>query len=267
MRQSTVAQRGLEDGLPAEAGFSPERLQRLSDELKREVEQGLLPGAVTLIARHAKVVHFEAVGWRDRAARAPMSTDAIFRIASMSKPITSVAAMALVEQGRLQLENPVAAYLPRFDGIEVAVPRSDPGGGPPALDRVPAVRPPAVHDLLRHTAGLTYQFFDTPVGRLYREADLRGRDRSNADFASALAALPLAYQPGAGWNYSHATDLLGCVVEVASGRSLLEWEEQEILGPLGMTDTSFWISDPRKHDRVAEAAAPDNRPFGAPLDD
>ncbi|MGH8150098.1 MAG: serine hydrolase domain-containing protein, partial [Steroidobacteraceae bacterium] len=119
----------------------------------------------------------------------------------------------------------------------------------------------------RHTAGLTYQFFDTPVGRLYREADLRGRVRSNAEFASALAELPLAYQPGAGWNYSHATDLLGCVVEAASGRSLLEWEEQEILGPLGMADTSFWISDPRKHDRVAEAAAPDNRPFGAPLDD
>ena len=262
------ANRGLEEGNAEEAGFSRERLQRLTDHIRGEVDAGLIPGATMLIARHGKIVYFEAIGFRDRSAGAPLTKDAIFRIYSMSKPVTSVAAMTLVEQGKLYLENPIAAYLPALAGVKVAVPRNDPiFFAPQGIDLVAPARPPTVHDLLRHTSGLTYGFFETIVAKHYRDANLFAGDFTNAEFAERLAALPLAFQPGAGWNYSHSTDLLGRVVEVASGKSLYEWEKAQILGPLGMSDTSFWIADKSKHGRVAEAAAPDNLAGGAPLYD
>jgi len=262
------ASRGLEEGNPEAVGFSRERLERLTDHIRAEVDAGLIPGATMLIARHGKIAYFEAIGFRDKPAQAPMTRDAIFRIYSMSKPVTSVAAMTLVEQGRLYLEHPIAAYIPAFAGVKVAVPRNDPiFSTPQGIDLVPPVRAPTVHDLLRHTAGLTYGSFETIVAKHYREAELFVGDFSNAEFAERLAALPLAFQPGAGWNYSHATDVLGRVVEVASGKSLLEWEQEQILGPLGMSDTSFRIADKSKHGRVAEAAAPDNLAAGAPLYD
>jgi CubicO group peptidase (beta-lactamase class C family) len=262
------ANRGLEEGNPEQVGFSRERLQRLTDELHREVEAGQLPGATLMIGRHGKIAYFEAVGWRDKAAKAPMTKDAIFRIYSMSKPITSVAAMTLLEQGKLQLENPVAVYLPQFADAKVGVPR--PGlmaGMPPVMDLIPAGRPMTVQDLLRHTSGLTYGFFDTAIGKLYRDANFFGADLTNAEFVEKLAALPLAFQPGAGWNYGHSTDVLGRVVEIVSGKSLYEWEQEQILGPLGMSDTSFHIADKSKHGRVAEPAPPDHLIGGAPLYD
>jgi CubicO group peptidase (beta-lactamase class C family) len=259
------ATRGLDEGNPEQVGFSRDRLKRLTDELHREVEAGQLPGATMLIARHGKIAYFEAVGFRDKAAKAPMSKDAIFRIYSMSKPITSVAAMTLVEQGKLLLENPVAAYIPQFADAKVGVPR--PGlmaGMPPIMDQIPVGRPMTVQDLLRHTSGLTYGFFDTAIGKLYRDANFFGADFTNAEFVEKLAALPLAFQPGAGWNYSHSTDVLGRVVEIVSGKSLYDWEQEQILGPLGMSDTSFHVADKSKHARVAEPAPPDHLVGGAP---
>jgi CubicO group peptidase (beta-lactamase class C family) len=262
------SKRGLEEGNPEQVGFSRDRLQLVTDELRREVEQGLLPGAILLIARHGKIAYFEAVGFRDKAAQAPMTKDTIFRIFSMSKPVTSVAAMALVEQGKLYLEHPVAAYIPAFSKIRVAVPRPDPSSMmPPAVDLVATVRPPTVQDLLRHTAGLTYGFFESSAAKMYRDANLFAGDFTTAEFVERLAALPLAYQPGAGWNYSHATDVLGRVVEVASGKSLFQWEKEQILDPLGMADTAFFVADKAKHGRVAEAAAPDHQFAGYPLYD
>ncbi len=263
----TGSGRGLEEGRPEALGFSPERLGQLRETLEDEVARGLMPGAVVLIARHGRIAFCEALGWRDRTAAAPMPRDAIFRIASMSKPITSVAVMTLVEQGRIQLDHPLSVYLPRFEHVRVAVPRSRGTGEGPAFDLVRPARPPTVHDLLRHTAGFTYQFFDTAVAHLYRAADLRGRDLSNAELADELAALPLAFEPGSGWNYSHATDLLGRVVEVVSGQSLLEWERERILEPLGLIDTSFWIEDRSRHGRVAEPAPADDVAFGTRLHD
>jgi CubicO group peptidase (beta-lactamase class C family) len=262
------ADRGLEEGNPEQVGFSRERLQRLTEHLRGEVETGQLPGAVMLIARHGKIAYYEAVGYRDKAAKAPMAKDAIFRIYSMSKPMTSVSAMTLVEQGRLLLENPVAAYIPQFADAKVGVPRPPiMAGMPPIMDLAPVSRPMTVQDLLRHTSGLTYGFFDTPIGKLCRDANLFETDRTNAEFVEVLAKLPLAFQPGAGWNYSHSTDVLGRVVEVVSGKSLYAWEQEQIIGPLGMTDTSFCITDRAKHGRVAEPAAPDNLVGGLPVYD
>jgi len=262
------AARVLEEANPEQVGFSRDRLNRITDELRREVDQGLLPGATLLIARHGKIAYFEAVGFRDKAAQAPMTKDTIFRIFSMSKPVTSVAAMTLVEQGKLYLEYPIAAYIPQFTQVKVAVPRPDPSSlMPPAFDMLPPARPPTVQDLLRHTAGLTYGFFESPVGKLYRDANLYAGDFTTAEFVERLTAQPLAYQPGAGWNYSHATDVLGRVVEVASGKSLFQWEKEQIVDPLGMSDTSFFVADKAKHGRIAEAAAPDNQFAGVPLYD
>jgi CubicO group peptidase (beta-lactamase class C family) len=259
------ADRGLEEVNPEQVGFSRDRLQRLTDHLRGEVEAGLIPGATMLIARHGKIAYFETAGFRDKAAKSPMTKDAIFRIYSMSKPITTVAAMALVEQGRLLLDSPVAAYIPQFADAKVGVPR--PGlmaGMPPVMDLLPAGRPMTVQDLMRHTSGLTYGFFDTPVAALYRDANFFGGDFTNAEFVEMLAKLPLAFQPGAGWNYSHSTDVLGRVVEIVSGKSLFAWEQEQILGPLGMSDTSFCLADQLKHGRVAEPAPPDHLVVGGP---
>ncbi|MGH6982103.1 MAG: serine hydrolase domain-containing protein [Stellaceae bacterium] len=259
------ANRGLEEGNPEQVGFSRERLARLTDSLRREVEAGQLPGANMLIARHGKIAYFESVGYRDKASKSPMTKDAIFRIYSMSKPITSVAAMTLAEQGRLLLESPVAAYIPQFADAKVGVLRPPMMAAlPPTMDLVPCGRAMTVQDLLRHTSGLTYGFFDTPIGKLYRDANFFGADFTNAEFVEKLAALPLAFQPGAGWNYSHSSDVLGRVVEVVSGKSLYEWEQEQILSPLGMSETSFYVADQAKHARIAEPAPPDHLVGGAP---
>jgi CubicO group peptidase (beta-lactamase class C family) len=262
------ANRGLEEGNPEQVGFSPERLARVTAHFGGEVEQGLIPGGTLLIARHGKIAYFETFGFRDKAAKAAMAKDAIFRIFSMSKPITSVAAMALVEEGRLQLEFPIATYLPEFADVKVALPRQDPINALPAtMDLVSPARPPTVQDLLRHSAGLTYGFFEAPICKMYRDANLFAGDFTTADFVTRLAKLPLAWHPGAGWNYSHATDVLGRVVEVVAGKSFYAFERERILDPLGMGDTSFFIADKGKHGRVAEPSPPDNAFAGMPLYD
>jgi CubicO group peptidase (beta-lactamase class C family) len=206
-----------------------------------------MPGAVALVARRGRVGYFESFGQRDAVAGAPMAKDAIFRIYSMTKPITSVAAMMLWEDGRFLLSDPIAKYLPDLAGLDVAVDRDG------VLERVPAVRAVTVQDLLRHTSGLTYEFRGSgPVHRMYKSAKVDRRAQSNAEQVATLGRMPLLHQPGTRWEYGRSTDVLGRLVEVLSGETLSKFFEQHILAPLGMSDTAFHVPE-RHHSRIAEA--------------
>src|SRR5438876_9610763 len=180
----------------APASFSQERLQRVGDYIRNEIATGKIPGAILLIQQHGQPVYFENFGVRDVATKLPMTADTIFRIYSMSKPITSVAAMMLVEDGKLSLDDPVSKYIPAFAGVKVGVDKRD-QDGKPALVLEPLNRPITVEDLLRHTSGHTYGFYgDSAVRKLYAQADLFNCDTDNAEFAERTAKLPLAEQPG-----------------------------------------------------------------------
>lgn len=241
----------LPSAAPADLGLCPERTRRLMQVLQAEVERGRLPGAVVLLARRGRVALFESLGQRDPASGEPMPRDAVFRIYSMTKPIVSVAVMMLVEQGRLLLSDPVEKHLPEFKGQQVAV---DTGDG---VRLEPVTRPATVQDLLRHTAGLTYEFLGTAhVQRLYAQAEIGSRERSNAEFSRTLAAMPLFLQPGTRWAYSRATDVLGRLLEVLTGRPLGQHLREAILGPLGMHDTAFVVPQ-ADHRRIAEPFAHD----------
>jgi CubicO group peptidase (beta-lactamase class C family) len=249
---ANVAAQNLPTAKPTDVGLSAERLDRITQWVKAEVAKGTIPGAVTLIARHGKVAYFETAGVLDADTKAPMSKDAIFRIYSMSKPITTVAAMMLVEQGKLTLDEPLAKYIPAFKEMKVGV-ESKGEDGKPKLELVDAKKPITIQDLLRHTSGVTYGFFgDLLVKKAYLEADVRAADPDNAEFAERIAKLPLAFQPGTTWDYSHSTDILGRVIEVVSGKSLYQFEKENILDPIGMPDTSFYVADAAKHARIAE---------------
>jgi CubicO group peptidase (beta-lactamase class C family) len=255
------------EGLPAvkpeEVGLSSERLARLTETLRHDAAAGTIPGAVLLITRHGKVAYFESVGFLDPQTKAPMTKDAIFRIYSMSKPIASVAAMMLVEEGRMSLDEPASKYLPQLGKLQVAATNKvDPNPNTEGIELVPMARPISLQDLMRHTSGFTYGFFgSTPVKKLYADADLLAGDFTNAEFVDRLAKLPLAYQPGTTWDYSHSTDVLGRVIEVVSGKSLYAVEKDQLLDPLGMKDTSFYVTDKAKFARIAEPFA-DDRNFG-----
>jgi CubicO group peptidase (beta-lactamase class C family) len=243
---------------PEDVGFSRERLDRIASTLNANIANGEIPGATLLIVRNGKIAFYESFGWLDAATKTPMPKDAIFRIYSMSKPITSVAAMILVEQGRLFLSDPVQKYIPAFAEMKVAVQKPNTAN----VDLVPATRPITVQDLMRHTSGLTYGFLPgTPVAKMYQDANLFGAEMTNADFADAIAKLPLAVQPGSSWNYSHSTDVLGRVVEVASGKSLYQFEKENILDPLGMSDTGFSVPS-SKQNLIAEPLPTDNKVVG-----
>ena len=232
---------------PDAVGLSSERLERITKWLGSEIEQNKIPGAVLLIARHGKIAYFEALGKRDPASGAPMTRDTIFRIYSMSKPVTTVAAMMLVEEGRISLGDPIAKYMPAFAKMNVGVEKGD------ALELSPAKAPITVQDLMRHSSGFTYGFFGSSlVKKAYLEADLGNADLSNADLIERIARLPLAYQPGTTWEYSHSTDVLGRLVEVVSGQTLHQFEKARLLDRLGMPDTSFYVTDPARQARVAE---------------
>ncbi|HUH83735.1 MAG TPA: serine hydrolase domain-containing protein, partial [Stellaceae bacterium] len=198
-----------------------------------------------------KLAYFEALGARDPASGAPMQEDTIFRIYSMTKPIVSVAAMMLWEEGRFLLNDPIAKYLPDFAGQKVAVERDG------RIELVPAERDVTIQDLMRHTSGLTYEFRgNAPVQKMYMDAKIFRRDQTAAEQAATLAKLPLMHQPGTRWEYSRSTDVLGRLVEVLAGAGLGEVLTRRILGPLGMGDTDFYV--PReKHPRLAEPFARD----------
>jgi len=205
----------------------------------------MIPGAVVMIARGGQIAYAEAFGWRDREAKAQMQLDAIFRIASMTKPLTSVAAMILAEEGKLQIAAPVAEYLPEFANRAV---------GP---ERVPAKRTMTVQDLLRHTSGLTYAAFgDSPVQMIWRDAQPMSEDQTSADMVAKLASLPLMFEPGTTWEYSMSTDVLGRVVEVVSGQDLAAFIDTRICRPLGLRDTGFAATG----DRAARVAEPQTDP-------
>lgn len=250
---------------PEQVDLSSSRLGLITETLKADVAANKIPGAVLLIARRGKVAYFESVGKLDVATSVPMGKDAIFRIYSMSKPITTVAAMMLVEDGRLRLDDPIALYLPEFAKMTVGVEKPD-TNGQPSLEIVPARRAITVHDLMRHTSGLTYGFFGPGlVKKAYNDANIGADDPDNAQFSQRIAKLPLAYQPGTTWDYSYSTDILGRIVEVVSGKSLLAFEKERLLDPLGMPDTSFYVTDAAKQKRVAEPLAND-RNIGVNVD-
>jgi len=255
-----VHAQALPSARPEQVGLSPERLGAVVATLRADAEKGQIPGAVLVVARHGKVALFETVGVLDPQTKAPMTKDAIFRIYSMTKPITSVAVMMLVEEGRIALGDPVAKYLPQIAGMKVGV--EQPGtDGKPALELVAPRRPMTVQDLLRHTSGLTYGVFGTGlVKKQYLEAKLFDYG-SNAEFVDRLAKLPLANQPGTTWDYSHSTDVLGRIVEVVANKSLYEFQKERILDPLGMKETTYYVGDPSKHARVAEPF-PNDRTIG-----
>lgn len=235
---------------PEEVGFVATRLKRLSDRIEEGIKNNELPGAVVLIARNGKIVMFDAFGFRDKEAKAPMKTDTIFRIASMTKPITTVAAMILVEEGRLTLADPVSKYIPAFAETKVSVPKKN-SDGTIEMTLEPQFRPMTVHDLMRHTSGLTYGAAGSnPVKQSYLDSKAMAADQTNAQMAEKLAKLALLYQPGTRWEYSMATDVLGRVVEVASGMTLDRFVEERITKPLRMGDTGFEAA-PDKKDRGA----------------
>ena len=251
---------------PEQVGLSSERLSKITAALRADVEKGVIPGAILLVGRQGKVALFDAVGVRDPATKAPMTKDSIFRIYSMSKPITSVAAMLLFEDGKFSLADPVSKYIPQLGGLKVGVEKPDPSGGKPTLELVPSRRDMTIQDLFRHTSGLTYGFFgEGLVRKMYVETKVWNDYPSNAELIDRLAKMPLAYQPGTTWDYSHSTDVLGRVVEVISGKSLYQFEKERLLDPLGLKDTSFYVSDKGKQDRIAEPF-PNDRNFGIDAD-
>lgn len=224
------------------AGFSAARLQRLDDVFEKEISQNRLPGAVLRIERRGELVLNRAWGYTNRPRGTFMTPDAIFRIYSMTKPLVSILTLMLAAEGRLSLAQPVADFIPSFANLKVWTYGA----------LVEPERPPTVHDLLRHTSGLIYARNGGAVGRLYEEANLFGSDVSNEEFADRIATLPLAHQPGRVWDYSHATDVLGRVVEVAAGASLATVLGKRLLEPLGMRDTGFCVPA-ANHARIAEA--------------
>jgi CubicO group peptidase (beta-lactamase class C family) len=249
---SALAQ-GLPDASGPEAvGFSSERLQRLTSAFQADVDKGAMPGAVVLIARNGEVAYFKTFGFQDREKQVPMKTDAIFRIASMSKPFTSVAAMMLVEEGKLQLLDPVSVYLPEFKNLQVGVEKVNPTTGNPELSLEPARREMTVQDLMRHTSGLTYGVFGKSlVKQAYNDAKLFDQNQTLAEMVSKLSKIPLASQPGTTWDYSMSTDVLGRVIEVVSGVSLDQFIADRIVKPIGLSDTGFYVSE-EKLGRLAE---------------
>jgi len=251
----------LPSAKPEQVGLSSERLNKITATLKADADKGVIPGAVLLVARHGKVALFEAVGVRNPETKAPMTKDSIFRIYSMSKPITSVAAMMLFEEGRFSLAEPVSKYIPQLGGLKVGVEKPD-ASGKPTLELVPAQRNMTIHDLFRHTSGLTYGFFgNSLVKKMYVDTRVWNDYPSNAELVDRLAKLPLAYQPGTTWDYSHSTDVLGRLVEVISRQSLYQFEKERLLNPLGMKDTSFYVTDKGKQDRIVEPF-PNDRSIG-----
>ncbi len=227
---------------PAEVGLDAERLGRIDRTFARYVDDGRLPGYLVTVSRHGKVAHVSSYGARDREEGLPVESDTLWRIFSMTKPITSVAAMMLYEEGALQLTDPVSKFIPSFADLRVYA-----GGSDQNPLTVPATEPMRVWHLLTHTSGLTYGFHRVhTVDAIYRAAGFDPGAPRGMDLAAACdgwASLPLLFEPGAEWNYGVSTDVLGRVVEVASGQSLDAFFADRIFGPLGMTDTTFWVED------------------------
>ena len=250
----------LATATPEQVGMSAERLGRITTMLKTEIADGKLPGAVVMVARKGKIVYSDAIGFQDKGAGTPMKVDSIFRIYSMTKPLASVAAMMLVEDGVIQLTDPVAKFLPAFKDMQVSV-ASTGADGKTTYTTVPAAKPITVQDLLRHSAGLTYAEItrNEPVKSAYVDAkfsqpgvhEFDSRDMTPAEQVARMAKIPLTQQPATMWEYSMAVDILGRVVEAASGKRLGVFLDERLFKPLKMVDSGFWVPA-SKISRVAQ---------------
>jgi CubicO group peptidase (beta-lactamase class C family) len=248
---------------PEAVGMSGERLGRISSVLRKEIDEGRLPGTVVMVARKGRLVYSDALGAQDPATKAPMTRESIFRIYSMTKPLVSVALMQLVEDGRVQLTDPVSKFLPAWKGQVVSVPTMDPTAARVTYGNVPAAREATIQDLLRHTAGLAYGEItqNAPVKDAYTKAgvystaiDFDSRSMTPADQVERLGRAPLANQPGTTWEYSLAVDVQGRVVEAVTGRRLADVMDERIFKPLKMVDTAFWVPA-EKTSRLANGLA------------
>ena len=249
---------GLPSASPEDLGFSSERLARIAPVIQGEIDKGQYPGAVMLVARKGKVIYFESVGQLDPANGKPMGKDAIFRLYSMTKAYTSVAAMMLMEEGKLRLTDPVSKYLPALAKLEVSVPVIDPYTGATKYVNVPTDRDVNIQDLLRHTSGIVYgQYTSHPkVKEMYAKEGVDWKDVTPAEQIERLAKVPLAHQPGTTFEYSLSVDVLGRVIEAITGMTLGQFLQERIFAPLAMTDSAF-IVPPEKRDRLAQPFAVD----------
>ena len=226
----------LPTGMPEEVGMTTSGLSRIRPAMQRYVDGGIVSGIVTMVARRGELVHWDAVGYRDIEDQTPLQPNDILRICSMTKPITSVGVMTLVEGGEISLDDPVSRYVPALERLQVY---TNDGLVPPSS-------PVTIEDLLGHTSGLTYGLFgETPVDSLYRREDVFSGDLQN--LVDEVSGLPLVGQPGSIWNYGVSTDVLGRVIEIASGQPLDEFLNEQVFNPLGMEDTDFYV--PRRNHR------------------
>jgi len=238
--------------IPAGARFNQEKLAKVGEFFKNEVTTGKIPGAIVLIQHNGKPVYREYFGVQDLVSKAPMTDQTIFRLFSMTKAITSVVAVMMLDEGKFSLEDPVAKYIPSFANVKVGVEKKA-ADGSNTLELVPPNRSVTVLDVMRHTSGVTYGFYgDSMVRKAYAAADLYAGDFDLAEFADRIAKLPLHDQPGSLWQYGHSTDILARVMEVASGKSLLALEREKLLDPMGMNDTRFYVTDPEKLKLLAQ---------------
>ena len=238
--------------LPVGGRLNSEKLAKVGDFFRNEVATGKIPGAIILIQQHGKPIFHESFGVQDVVSKAPITDKTIFRLFSMTKAITSVAAMKLIEDGKISLDDPVSKYIPSFANVKVGVEKKA-EDGTRSLELVPPNRPPTILDLMRQTSGITYGFYgDSLVRKAYAAANLYAGDFDLAQFSERIAKLPLHNQPGTLWQYGHSTDVLARIMEIASGKSLLEIEKENLLDPLGMSDTRFFVTDPEKQKLLAQ---------------
>jgi CubicO group peptidase (beta-lactamase class C family) len=244
--------------IPAGAHFNNEKLAKVGEFFKNEVTTGKIPGAIVLIQQHGKPVYHESFGVQDVVSKAPITDQTIFRLFSMTKAITSAVAVKLVDEGKLSLDDPVAKYIPSFANVKVGVEKKAEDGAN-TLELVPPNRPPTILDLMRQTSGITYGFYgDSLVRKAYKAANLYAGDFDLAEFAERIAKLPLHNQPGTLWQYGHSTDVLARIMEIVSGKSLIEIEREGVLDPLGMKDTGFFVTDPEKKKLIAQSMPNDS---------
>jgi CubicO group peptidase (beta-lactamase class C family) len=244
---------GIEVSRAAGAQIRPvAKLERITEFFNNEIAAKRLPGAVVLIQQHGRPIYFRCFGVRDVATNVPMTSDTIFALHSMTKPITSVAAMMLIDAGKLSLSDPASKYIPGFADLKVGV-GSVAADGTPVLKLVPLDRPVTIMDLLRHTSGITYDYIGGKlIDKAYSESGLFDGHFDNKVFAERIARLPLARQPGTLWRYGHSTDVVGRIIEIVSGQSLYQFEKQHIFDPLGMTSTKYVLDSADERARMAE---------------
>jgi CubicO group peptidase (beta-lactamase class C family) len=244
--------------IPAGAKFSQDKLSKIDAFFNNEVATGKIPGAIILIQQNGKPVYHKSFGVQDVVSKQPITDSTIFRLASMTKPISSFVAMQLIEDGKFKLDDPVSKFIPSFANMKVGVEKKNEDGSK-LLELVPLERPITVLDLMRHTSGVTYGFYgDSLVRQAYRAASIYGGDFDQSEFVERIAKLPLQNQPGALWQYGHSTDVLARIMEITAGKPLLQIEREKLLDPLGMNDTRFYVTDPEKQKLLAQPVPNDS---------